>query len=647
MSVSDFESVLREVVNGKRLSASKMMNLTDIAMKNMENDTKLVSILYRTHKSLPNTAAKIYSLYVFDALSRAAKHHATKHNLSGDAFSNPGNAATFLLKVGGVVEGLFQDLVTGGTPESKEKTKKILDIWIKGSTFPPTILVPLADILSGNKKEPDAPVSVVPVTEPQPTPTVDPRMAHTIHTPVSAPITPSVVVVDQHATLLALLTQAAASTTVPTHAPINTIISPPPLDAAQLAVIQQLAHTAASVPSVPQFLPPPDLVNVQKFPSSSGVNGSSHSLPSYRNEPRNAVNSEHSPIGYRSPESEARPDSHFDERDNMRGRYKPGLRNRGRGERSGRNWDPRDRDYYKTGRDQSPSTRAGRGDRSRSRSPGPSSRYSARRNSRYSSPPRKAPGNEPGKDEFGRDIRPEIPHSPAANHRSPSPTLKAPSEQSKDSRSPLASTTDHNSTPESNSVSTFVPVIANISSTKPSAASLVTNTNDPGMESFDSSTFDFTSPTEWEALGKMWQVTNGYLPSTEELMHFMMTSGTAQATSNSGIATQDSQMNAPTAGRGYPRSGGRGRGGFTGGRGGAYGMPSDGSSNYTDHQRSTDAIVLQELAQDDEKYASFSGGQVWNQKIEHEESTSNAGGRMQRVGDKWVFVRGTAMMDVS
>ncbi len=37
-------------------------------------------------------------------LSRAAKHHATKHNLSGDAFTNPGNAATFLLKVGGVVK---------------------------------------------------------------------------------------------------------------------------------------------------------------------------------------------------------------------------------------------------------------------------------------------------------------------------------------------------------------------------------------------------------------------------------------------------------------------------------------------------------------------------------------------------------------
>ena len=430
--------------------------------------------------------------------------------------------------------------------------------------------------------------------------------------------------------------------------PINTTISPPPLDAAQLAVIQQLAHTAASVPSVPQFLPPADLVNVQKFPSSSGVNGSSHSLPSYRNEPRNTVNSEHSPVGYRSPESEARPDSHFDERDNMRGRYKPGLRNRGRGERSGRNWDPRDRDYYRTGRDPSPS-RAGRGGRSRSRSPGPSSRYSARRNSRYSSPPRKstAPSDEPGKDEFGRDIRPDLPQSPpVTDYRSPSPTPKTPSEQSKDSRSPLAAITDQNSNHDTNSISSSALVNANLSSTKPSGASLVTNANEPGMESFNPLTFDFTSPAEWETLGKMWQVTNGYLPSTEELMQFVMTSATTQATSNSGMATQNSHMNPSATGRGYPRSGGRGRGGFPGGRGGTYGVRSNGSSNFADYERNSDAVVLQEPVQADVKIASFNVGQAWNQKTEYEENTSSAGGRMQRVGDKWVFVRSTAM-DVS
>lgn len=135
--LQEFEALLKEVVLAKRLSASKMNSLTDIAVRNMEvrliinlwkivflnhefqHDTQLVSILYRTHKTLPTPATKVSSLYVFDALSRAAKHHSMKHGLSGDAFTYPGNSASFLFKVGGVVEGLFQDMVTSGSVESK------------------------------------------------------------------------------------------------------------------------------------------------------------------------------------------------------------------------------------------------------------------------------------------------------------------------------------------------------------------------------------------------------------------------------------------------------------------------------------------------------------------------------------------------
>lgn len=77
-----------------------------------------MSILYRTHKSLP-PPAKVSSLYVFDALSRAARQQATKLGLSGDIYSKKGNCATFLLKVEGVLEGLFQDMTQVGSPEAK------------------------------------------------------------------------------------------------------------------------------------------------------------------------------------------------------------------------------------------------------------------------------------------------------------------------------------------------------------------------------------------------------------------------------------------------------------------------------------------------------------------------------------------------
>lgn len=116
--LEDFENTLKDVVNAKRLSGSKVSKLTEIAQKSMEHDTKLVAILYRTHKSL-SSSAKVSSLYVFDALARDARNHATKRGITGDINSRTGNAATFLLKVEGVLDGLFQDMIALDNAEAK------------------------------------------------------------------------------------------------------------------------------------------------------------------------------------------------------------------------------------------------------------------------------------------------------------------------------------------------------------------------------------------------------------------------------------------------------------------------------------------------------------------------------------------------
>jgi len=54
----------------------------------------------------------VNSLYAFDALARAAKSHSTKKGLVGDINAPVGNSATFLLKLEGVLDGLFLDLAT-------------------------------------------------------------------------------------------------------------------------------------------------------------------------------------------------------------------------------------------------------------------------------------------------------------------------------------------------------------------------------------------------------------------------------------------------------------------------------------------------------------------------------------------------------
>lgn len=91
-----------------------MISLTPL----LQQDTQLVSILYRTHKSL-SAASKINSLYAFDSLARAARHKVNKYNLSTDVKSSAGNCATFLLKIEGILDGLFQSMVDSGDQAAK------------------------------------------------------------------------------------------------------------------------------------------------------------------------------------------------------------------------------------------------------------------------------------------------------------------------------------------------------------------------------------------------------------------------------------------------------------------------------------------------------------------------------------------------
>lgn len=425
--------------------------------------------------------------------------------------------------------------------------------------------------------------------------------------------------------------------------------------ATQLAAIQQLAHTAASVPPISQSLTHAESVNVQNFPSSSGVNGSSHNLRPFGNEPRTMDESKQRYSGYHSPKSESRLDPHYDERDNMRGRYRGGYRNRGYGDKfqHGRDWDARDRDHYRnTDRDQSP-VRPGRGGRSRSRSP--PSRHGLRQAPRRFSPPRRPPiqnqyssgrdlpagrvNDLSGKDEFGRDIRPGSLTPPSiTNHKSPSipPNTTSFIQSPVPSRSPRSPTTltsnSDASHPDKTSISPLVT--ANTSQTKTTAV------NGIGMDKFNLSTFDYTSPASWEALGKMWEVTHGYLPTTEQLMQFVMSGGTGQPDLTSNVTKNNPETNQSSSSRGegqrYGSSiGHRGEGGFGSGR-----DFQRGPMEYNDNSNRIDTRVKGGVAGVGSGY----GGEQEN--VAKTGTSAPSSGRMQRVGDKWVFVRGVAM-DVS
>ncbi|KAG9101430.1 hypothetical protein FRC07_010311, partial [Ceratobasidium sp. 392] len=100
----DFETQLRQVVTAKRLSSSKMTALTELAVENMQSDTQMISLMYRLHKSLP-APNKVSSLYVFDSVARAAHRQKSKTGLVADLNSSAGNAASFLVRLEGMLDG--------------------------------------------------------------------------------------------------------------------------------------------------------------------------------------------------------------------------------------------------------------------------------------------------------------------------------------------------------------------------------------------------------------------------------------------------------------------------------------------------------------------------------------------------------------
>jgi len=152
----------------------------------------------------------------------------------------------------------------------------------------------------------------------------------------------------------------------------------------------------------------------------------------------------------------------------------------------------------------------------------------------------------------------------------------------------------------------------------------------PDNDDIDITTFDPTSPASWEALGKMWEGMNGYTPSTEELMQFMMMS-----TINNVAQSKDWQLqNAAGENRGNacgqsPSDREEYEGFYGNSRNKDYGWTSDGQSTLTDVVELGGDKLAARSAMDD--------AEVKQSRLMDSEGRS--GGKMQKVGDRWIFVR--------
>jgi len=439
----------------------------------------------------------------------------------------------------------------------------------------------------------------------------------------------------------------------------------PRLDTNQLKLFQQLTQTVNSEVTPPPIqtpLPPP----LAPATSSSEIVAGPSNPPAHWNNSRGVPdkpwdagrNYQTSPLGEEN-------DYH-----GFRGRFRGGYRSRGRGYR--------DRFYDNT---RGLGVAHG-GRRSRSRSP-PRSRYGGAgpRDVQPYSPPHRpsvadrpdidsseGSSSRPGVDEFGREIRPSSDDdgSETLDDLKQRPTLQSQPPPAAAVSSPPTSTPwpVFEEGPGSGSRESSTTTASQGASTTNGSDVLPQDGGDLSLESFDYSTFDPMSPASWEALGRAWAVTNGRQPSQEELMMFVMeatVSMASQANPNGpGPAMQGNHQRTGPRWTGEPRGGplrgGRSRGAFgaRGGRGGfGYGHSGgDGQARWDygggdAYANSTDAIVLGEHT-DTQNSAGWGQGAAHEQVQaglggeEGDEQTENqgaAGGRMEKMGDGWVFTR--------
>jgi len=460
----------------------------------------------------------------------------------------------------------------------------------------------------------------------------------------------------------------------------------PHLDANQLKLFQQLTQTVnyseAKTPPIRTHQPPPAPATA----SSEVVAGPSNP-PTYWNNPRITPDK---PWDAGS-NYQASPLVEENNYHGHRGRFRGGYRSRGRGRFGDRDREGYRERFYDTAR----SPPGGHGRTSRSRSP-PRSRYggASRRDIKPYSPPHRpsvadqpdldAAGasssqQHPGVDEFGREIRPSSDddgrRSETSDDPKPRPAPPPPAAQAHAHLSPTSNLAVVEGSPpvsdeQESSAFATTPQTASANAAGVSEALHQVKAGDVGLESFDYSTFDPTSPSSWETLGKAWAATNGRQPLQEELMMFVMEftvsmanqvlpGGPAAQQANQWTTGQGQRWMGDSTSRGGPPRGGRGRGGAFESRGGRRGFHSggtggngragweyggDGYGGYGD-ANDTDAIVLGEHTNDiqssqtqdapvHEQVAQAGPGQG-----EEGDGGTGTGGRMQKVGDNWVFVR--------
>ncbi|KAI9782205.1 MAG: hypothetical protein M1839_005319 [Geoglossum umbratile] len=148
-AVADLENALQAMQSLKPpgVSGSKINSITALCMANVQSESVLIQKIFTHFKKTPGTH-KLGVLYVVDSVTRQWVEQAKK---TGQPAGNAAQDGTFAAGVNRVTEllpVLMTDIIQHAPEDQKEKIKKLVDIWERGSTFPAHMLVSFKEKLN-------------------------------------------------------------------------------------------------------------------------------------------------------------------------------------------------------------------------------------------------------------------------------------------------------------------------------------------------------------------------------------------------------------------------------------------------------------------------------------------------------------------
>ncbi|GEQ70777.1 hypothetical protein JCM33374_g4456 [Metschnikowia sp. JCM 33374] len=137
--VQVFDSILKELptLRAPGVSGTRIKKLTDIAVKNVAEESQLITVLYSSCKATPSSH-KLGALYVVDSIVRVYMDEAKKRGEEINSQAPEGTFAAGVFRIGELVESLIDDAMELSiAPATTSKIGKLVDIWERASTFSP------------------------------------------------------------------------------------------------------------------------------------------------------------------------------------------------------------------------------------------------------------------------------------------------------------------------------------------------------------------------------------------------------------------------------------------------------------------------------------------------------------------------------